>query len=84
MLLLLAMGKEVLIHTMRITYVSTYFTVILYSFNISFGTAAEDEDLGAGGKKLRPGISSSIITELTECNAALSQQRKKRQVLLLR
>ncbi|KAI5389913.1 hypothetical protein KIW84_075290 [Lathyrus oleraceus] len=28
-------------------------------------------------KKLHPGISSSIITELTDCNAALSQQRKK-------
>ncbi|KAH7573172.1 hypothetical protein JRO89_XS03G0082800 [Xanthoceras sorbifolium] len=42
--------------------------------------AAEDEDMGPGGKKLRPGISSAIITELTECNAALSQQRKKRQI----
>lgn len=43
--------------------------------------AAEDEELGPNGKKLRPGISASIITELTDCNAALSQQRKKRQVL---
>ncbi|KAJ4722792.1 pre-mRNA-processing factor 19-like [Melia azedarach] len=42
--------------------------------------AAEDEELGPDGKKLRPGISSAIITELTECNAALSQQRKKRQI----
>lgn len=42
--------------------------------------AAEDEDLGPGGKKMRPGISTSIITELTDCNTALSQQRKKRQI----
>nr|CAN74844.1 hypothetical protein VITISV_037043 [Vitis vinifera] len=42
--------------------------------------AAEDEELGPNGKKLRPGISASIITELTDCNAALSQQRKKRQI----
>ncbi|KAK0606954.1 hypothetical protein LWI29_006872 [Acer saccharum] len=42
--------------------------------------AAEDEDLGPGGKKLRLGISSAIITELAECNAGLSQQRKKRQI----
>ncbi|KAI4318162.1 hypothetical protein L6164_025965 [Bauhinia variegata] len=42
--------------------------------------AAEDEDLANGGKKMRPGITSSIISELTECNAALSQQRKKRQI----
>ena len=32
-------------------------------------------------KKLCPGISAEIITELTDCNAALSQKRKKRQVL---
>ncbi|KAJ0034557.1 hypothetical protein Pint_25149 [Pistacia integerrima] len=42
--------------------------------------AIESEDLGPGGKKLRPGISSSIITKLTDCNATLSQQRKKRQI----
>ncbi|GAB2294327.1 E3 ubiquitin-protein ligase prp19 [Dionaea muscipula] len=42
--------------------------------------AAEDEDLGSGGKRIRPGISAGIITELTECNAALSQQRKKRTI----
>eukprot|EP00258_Populus_trichocarpa_P008671 XP_002314503.3 pre-mRNA-processing factor 19 homolog 2 [Populus trichocarpa] len=42
--------------------------------------AAKDDDLGQPGKRIRPGISASIITELTECNAALSQQRKKRQV----
>ncbi|XP_039042767.1 pre-mRNA-processing factor 19 homolog 2-like [Hibiscus syriacus] len=38
--------------------------------------APEGEDMG-------PGVSESIITELIECNAALSQQRKKRQVLLI-
>ncbi|XP_021899515.1 pre-mRNA-processing factor 19 homolog 1-like [Carica papaya] len=42
--------------------------------------AAEDEELGSGGKKLRPGISANIISELTDCNAALSQQRKRRQI----
>uniref|UniRef100_A0A2P2MLD3 Pre-mRNA-processing factor 19 n=1 Tax=Rhizophora mucronata TaxID=61149 RepID=A0A2P2MLD3_RHIMU len=42
--------------------------------------AAEDDELGPSGKRIRPGISSSIITELTDCNAALSQQRKKRQI----
>ncbi|OVA02324.1 WD40 repeat [Macleaya cordata] len=42
--------------------------------------AAEDEELGSGGKKIRPGISANIITELTDCNAILSQQRKKRQI----
>ena len=49
---------------------------------VLFGvTAAEDDELGPDGKKIRQGISSAIITELTDCNAALSQQRKKRQVL---
>ncbi|XVF66405.1 hypothetical protein PTKIN_Ptkin10aG0032900 [Pterospermum kingtungense] len=42
--------------------------------------AAEDEDMGPGAKRMRPGVSESIIAELTECNAALSQQRKKRQI----
>lgn len=32
------------------------------------------------GKKPRQGITSDIITELTECNARLSGQRKKRQI----
>ncbi|CAI8595546.1 unnamed protein product [Vicia faba] len=36
--------------------------------------------LAPNAEKLHPGISSSIITELTDCNAALSQQRKKRQI----
>ncbi|KDP33313.1 hypothetical protein JCGZ_12862 [Jatropha curcas] len=42
--------------------------------------AAEEDDLGPAGKRMRPGISPTIITELTDCNAALSQQRKKRQI----
>jgi pre-mRNA-processing factor 19 len=42
--------------------------------------AAADEDVGPGGKKIRAGISVNIIAELTDCNAALSQQRKKRQI----
>ncbi|KZV34021.1 pre-mRNA-processing factor 19 [Dorcoceras hygrometricum] len=42
--------------------------------------AAEEDELGPDGKRIRPGISSSIISELTDCNAALSQQRKKRQI----
>lgn len=51
------------------------------SFIHRFGVAAaEDDELGPDGKKVRTGITSSIITELTDCNAALSQQRKKRQV----
>lgn len=50
----------------------TYFLVLT--------AATEDDEFGPDGKKFRPGISSSIITELTDCNAALSQQRKKRQV----
>ncbi|KAK4732633.1 hypothetical protein R3W88_025621 [Solanum pinnatisectum] len=41
---------------------------------------AEDEDMGPDGKKIRPGISHSVIETLTECNAGLSQQRKKRQI----
>nr|AAB80652.1 putative PRP19-like spliceosomal protein [Arabidopsis thaliana] len=42
--------------------------------------AAVDEELGPDAKKLCPGISAEIITELTDCNAALSQKRKKRQI----
>lgn len=45
--------------------------------------ANEDEELGPDGKKIRPGISATVISELTDCNAALSQQRKKRQVFWL-
>lgn len=36
--------------------------------------------MGPGGNNIRPGISAGVFEELTECNAALSQQRKKRQV----
>lgn len=42
--------------------------------------AAEDDGIGPGGKKIRPGISSDVIVELTDCNAALSQHRKKRTI----
>ncbi|KAG5396501.1 hypothetical protein IGI04_018315 [Brassica rapa subsp. trilocularis] len=42
--------------------------------------AAGDEETGPDAKKLCPGISADIITELTDCNAALSQKRKKRQI----
>ncbi|XP_076959781.1 pre-mRNA-processing factor 19-like isoform X1 [Bidens hawaiensis] len=42
--------------------------------------AADDDELGPDGKKIRQGISARIITELADCNAALSQQRKKRQI----
>lgn len=49
--------------------------------DIGVTLAAEDDDLGPPGKRIHPGISASIITELTDCNAALSQQRKKRQVV---
>ncbi|XP_027116671.1 pre-mRNA-processing factor 19 homolog 1-like [Coffea arabica] len=42
--------------------------------------AAEDDEIGPDGKRIRPGISANIISELTNCNAALSQQRKKRQI----
>ncbi|OMO60615.1 Aconitase/3-isopropylmalate dehydratase large subunit, alpha/beta/alpha [Corchorus capsularis] len=42
--------------------------------------ASENEKMGPGGKRMRPGISDGIVAELTECNAALSQQHKKRQI----
>ncbi|EYU43746.1 hypothetical protein ABFS82_07G052300 [Erythranthe guttata] len=42
--------------------------------------AIEDGETGPDGKRSRPGISSSIISELTDCNAVLSQQRKQRQI----
>ncbi|TYI95838.1 hypothetical protein E1A91_D01G026800v1 [Gossypium mustelinum] len=41
---------------------------------------SEDGDMGPGSKQMRPRVSESIIAELTECNAALSQQRKKHQI----
>ncbi|KAH0876588.1 hypothetical protein HID58_063982 [Brassica napus] len=42
--------------------------------------AADGDDQGPDAKKMRLGISGEVITELTDCNAALSQQRKKRQI----
>lgn len=54
---------------------------LIYEPFFSSYEASEDDELGPDGKKLRAGISSKIIEELTDCNAALSQQRKRRQVL---
>lgn len=42
---------------------------------------AEDDELGPSTKRIHPGISSSIISDLADCNTLLSQQRKKRQVM---
>lgn len=42
--------------------------------------AGAEEELGPDGKKVHTGISADIIVDLTDCNAKLSQQRKKRQV----
>jgi pre-mRNA-processing factor 19 len=49
---------------------------------ISNGKRAPEADAEAEGpgKKLRQGITSDIIKELTDCNARLSGQRKKRQI----
>ncbi|WOL09945.1 pre-mRNA-processing factor 19 [Canna indica] len=47
---------------------------------VSNGKRAAEDDLGPDGKRIRPGITPTIITELTECNALLSGQRKKRQI----
>ncbi|KAK6772902.1 hypothetical protein RDI58_028140 [Solanum bulbocastanum] len=35
---------------------------------------------GSCSKKIHPGISGDVIKELQDCNAALSQQRKRRQI----
>ncbi|KAG7996612.1 hypothetical protein I3843_01G169500 [Carya illinoinensis] len=60
---------------------STSVAVTANTPSISNGKrAAEDEKWGPGGKRMRPGISAGIIAELTDCNASLSQQRKKRQI----
>lgn len=72
----------------------TFWLIFIYFFkninlpiahwnSVNVIVAAEDEEFGPGGKRIRPGISASIIGELTDCNAALSQQRKKRQVLVV-
>ncbi|XP_074579819.1 pre-mRNA-processing factor 19-like [Curcuma longa] len=47
---------------------------------VSNGKRATENELGPVAKKARPGINPSIIAELTECNALLSGQRKKRQI----
>lgn len=52
---------------------------VVGSFSIVL-VAIEDGEMGPDGKRVRPGISNSIISELADCNAVLSQQRKKRQV----
>ncbi|XP_020599471.1 pre-mRNA-processing factor 19-like [Phalaenopsis equestris] len=47
---------------------------------VSNGKRAAEDEFGPDGKRVRPGITSTIISELTECNAMLSGHRKKRQV----
>ncbi|KAL3351340.1 hypothetical protein AABB24_019764 [Solanum stoloniferum] len=48
---------------------------------LSYGKrAAEEEEMDPGSKKICPGISGDVIKELQDCNAALSQQRKRRQI----
>ncbi|KAJ3682398.1 hypothetical protein LUZ60_014971 [Juncus effusus] len=47
---------------------------------VTNGKRSAEEEMGPDGKKIRPGINDIIIAELTECNALLSGQRKKRQV----
>lgn len=42
--------------------------------------AADNEEIAVDGKRIRRGISDDIVQELTECNALLSGQRKKRQI----
>ncbi|XP_050372050.1 pre-mRNA-processing factor 19-like [Argentina anserina] len=46
----------------------------------SNGTQVADDQIGHGVMNMRPGISPTILAELTDCNTALSQQRKKRQI----
>ncbi|XP_004134043.1 pre-mRNA-processing factor 19 [Cucumis sativus] len=59
---------------------STSFSSNAAAVNVNGKRVNEDEELGPDGKKIRPGISDAVISELTECNAALSQQRKRRQI----
>ncbi|KAH0861892.1 hypothetical protein HID58_079103 [Brassica napus] len=47
---------------------------------LSNGKRADGAEQGPDAKKMRLGISTEVITELTDCNASLSQQRKKRQI----
>jgi len=74
------MGKEVIVFYSFICLVPSL-SHTYYSCYQLVSIAAEDEDTGPDGKKIRPGISHSVIETLTECNAGLSQQRKKRQVI---
>ncbi|CAH9137331.1 unnamed protein product [Cuscuta epithymum] len=56
-------------------------TTVVNSPALSNGKrAAEDEEIGTEAKKSRPGISQSLMEELTNYNTTLSQQRKKRQI----
>ncbi|XP_015162039.1 pre-mRNA-processing factor 19-like isoform X4 [Solanum tuberosum] len=48
---------------------------------LSYGNrATEEEEMDPGSKKIRPGISGDVIKELQDCNAVISQQRKRRQI----
>ncbi|XP_047953847.1 pre-mRNA-processing factor 19-like [Salvia hispanica] len=42
--------------------------------------AIEDSEVGPDGKRIHQGVSSSIISELTDCSSALSRERKWREV----
>lgn len=75
------MGKEVVnFYALHVSQPSS-FSLTCDSCYQLVSIAAEDEEMGPDGKKIRPGISNSVIETLTECNAALSQQRKRRQVI---
>lgn len=52
---------------------------VISIFILTLGS--EDDELGPNAKRIHPGISTSIISELANCNALLSQQRKQRQVM---
>ncbi|KAJ7955473.1 Pre-mRNA-processing factor 19 [Quillaja saponaria] len=54
--------------------------VTVNSFTLSNGKRAEDEMLAPGAKRMPPRINTRVISELTDCNATLSQQRKRRQI----
>ncbi|KAG9445748.1 hypothetical protein H6P81_011876 [Aristolochia fimbriata] len=72
-------ARELLAQADRQIPIST--AAVANSLVVSNGKrAAEDEEMGPGGKRPRPGVSDAIIDELTACNTALSAQRKKRQI----